>query len=363
MGELWSEAAPAGSPGWFAAALAAPRDEGTVRQGGTLLEYLRWRPAASAAAAQGVLLVHGAGASAQWWAFIGPALRALGYDVVALSNSGCGRSGLKVRYSAREFGSEVLAVARELGLLSRTRRPIVVAHSFGSVVSLQLALSHGELFEGVIMTDVRLEDTTLAEAEAQRATLRSQREGDKKFTRRERWLVHTDAPPVAKFKLAPLQECNQPYVLEFIANTSAVRVGAQGGWSWVGDPDRYRKLNLHEDTPYMLLDEVRLAQRKVPLAFIYGSETFFFKMPTCRDTVLGGKLRAEAPVTVIQGAAHHLLLDEPVAFIAAVQTYLLMWDSRRTHWQQQQGVIQEKEQQQQQQQQQQHFQQQRPPRL
>jgi pimeloyl-ACP methyl ester carboxylesterase len=334
MTEFWDSSPSSSSPKWFREALASPREEGQLFDGEAEIEYLRWRPSKELAEhAQGIIFVHGAGASAWWWSFIAPSFRELGYDCVSLSCSGCGRSGTKAQYSARVFVDEILFVSRTLGLFSRPNKPFIVSHSFGSVTALLLALTCGELFQGMILTDVRVGDTSFAESEQQRVISKASRQADRRFVQRDKWIVHPPSPPPReKFKLAPFQECTQPFVFDFIANTSAVKAENGAGWTWTGDPDRFRKLSLFVDTPYMILDEIKKALEKVPMAFLFGTESFFFDMPRMRETVLGGKLGALVPVSYIKGARHHLLLDEPAAFIAAVQAYLQMWTGHRALW-------------------------------
>jgi len=316
---LWSEAAPAGAPEWFVRAVDAPRQRGLVRvDASTQLEYLRWespRPDA-----RGLVFVHGASANAHWYSFIAPFFSEE-FDVVALTSSGCGSSDFRDKYTGEVFGDEIVAATEKLGLFDRPDKPFLVTHSFGSIAGMSVALRHGERFGGIILTDVRLQDLPSHELRKHLALAMKQRRESKQHQSRTAWQRYAASlPPVEKFKLAPEQPCNNQFVLEYVANTSAVRE-SDSSWHWVGDPDRFRKLSVDEGSPDMSCDELERALHKVPVALIYGAESWFLTLREIRETV-HGRVRELCPMIKIPNAHHHIMLDQPLAFVTAVSALL-----------------------------------------
>jgi len=93
-----------------------------VRVQGTPIETLAWGRRGD----PGLLLLHGNGAHADWYSFIGPLLKT-GRRVVALSFSGAGGSGWRTQYSVAQWADEALAVAEATGLFSAAVPPVVQA--------------------------------------------------------------------------------------------------------------------------------------------------------------------------------------------------------------------------------------------
>ncbi|MEM6900179.1 MAG: alpha/beta hydrolase, partial [Pseudomonadota bacterium] len=119
------------APEWFEAAVSAPYDTEYLEVDGTKIHYQRWGDAK----ARGLLLVHGNGAHAHWWDFVAPYF-AKDYNVVAITLGGMGDSGWRDDYTLDIFSSEQLALMEATGMFAHTRKPIIVAHSFGGFITM-----------------------------------------------------------------------------------------------------------------------------------------------------------------------------------------------------------------------------------
>ncbi len=149
LAELKGARPPA--PAWFDAALADAPERIPLEVDGAELELLAWGPRG----AEGLLLLHGAGAHAGWWSFLAPLFAREGRRVAALTWSGMGGSGWRPRYGFDVFAAEAVAAAEAASLFEGARAPDVVAHSFGGAVATHLAASEaGARFGRVILADV-----------------------------------------------------------------------------------------------------------------------------------------------------------------------------------------------------------------
>src|SRR6266511_162530 len=97
-----------------------------------------------------ILLLHGLASSSHIWDLVAPRL-APRFRVVAYDQRGHGLSGKPSSgYGFDRLVADAAAVIRSLGL----RRPVVVGHSWGANVALQLAWDRAELVSGDVLVDV-----------------------------------------------------------------------------------------------------------------------------------------------------------------------------------------------------------------
>ncbi|GBG25437.1 Epoxide hydrolase 2 [Hondaea fermentalgiana] len=319
------------APEWFTEAVDADdREEGRVTTpDGIELQYLRWRPLRTHKDdktrdedLQALVFVHGNGANAFWYCPTAPFFRE-DFDVIAISSSGCGDSGLRPdTYNIGHFANEILAVCDSLRLFSRRLRPILVGHSLGAIACTRLALDHGERFHGIVLCDIRVEDRPPEYFEKNKARSMRERAASPLFKPRDEFKLHPHTvSPASRFKLAPPQDTT-PFVLDYIARMSANF--EDKGWRWKGDPNRFRKLDLITHKPNMSLDDMRAANQKVPMAMVYGERSFFMTFRRIKETI-DEKVAKLFPVFAIPHAEHHLLLDEPIAFVTALRALFVLW--------------------------------------
>jgi pimeloyl-ACP methyl ester carboxylesterase len=282
-------------PPWFTSALDAPRGEGSVDAGGCPIHYLDWGDAD----APGLVFIHGGAAHAQWWSFLAP-LFTYRWRAVALDLSGHGDSGRRQAYTPETWASEVIAVVRHASFHDP---PVVVGHSLGGLVAVQTALDYCPELAGVVLVEaaIRRPDPTLAEGERGR---RFRYPGT--YPTLEEAMEH--------FRPIPEQPDIPGFILDHIARHS-LRPDADG-WTWKFDPAAFvrSRINMAE----------RLAAARCRLALFYGecSALLYADTAAYMSELMGGR----APVIAIPEAHHHLVLDHPLAFVAALRTLLLDWE-------------------------------------
>lgn len=133
------------APEWFTRALAHQPEIVVAHSNGCPLNVLRWGDRSK----PGVVLLHGNGAHAWWWAFIAPYL-ARDYNVAAFDLSGMGDSGRRDVYTMDLYGDEPIDVAVACGMMDHPEPPVIVGHSFGGFITMVAGAKYGERLAGVI---------------------------------------------------------------------------------------------------------------------------------------------------------------------------------------------------------------------
>jgi pimeloyl-ACP methyl ester carboxylesterase len=297
-------------PQWFREALATPRESRRVMVDGANIHYLRWgnddpkRP--------GILFVHGNGAHAYWFAFIAPLLLDR-YNVASMDLGGMGDSDWRETYSRESFAHEIGAVAFDAGL---GPKPVVVGHSFGGFVTLMAGKHYGDHLGGIVLADF----TVRPPEEAHEWFI----DGGRRPTR-----IYPDYETArARFRLAPLQPCANGFIVDYIGGLSLREVkqgdnpgrrpSAEAGWTWKFDAELFNGLRMGGDHAEIYRN---LACKG---ATMLGLESRDYDPATV--TFLR-KLAPEKPVFTIAGAQHHIMLDQPHAFAAAVATLMAQWEA------------------------------------
>jgi pimeloyl-ACP methyl ester carboxylesterase len=129
---------------------------------------------------------------------------------------------------------------------------------------------------------------------------------------------------IARFRLAPPQACDNLFILDFIARRSARKaVSADGlpGWSLSFDPHFWEKFGR--------LDPIALVKAaRSPLALIRGAKSQLFQP---EDAAYLLRLIAPgSPYVEIPEAEHHVMIDQPLAFVAALRALLAAWPAAKT---------------------------------
>lgn len=285
---------PPPAPTWFTSAVATPHRTHDVVVDGARVNVLSWGDPE----APGLVLVHGGAAHAHWWSFLAPQLTH-GYHVAALDLSGHGDSGRRERYGLETWADEVVAVVDALGM----RQPIVIGHSMGGFVAIVAAARFSERFSGTIIVDspVRRVDPETDEAARGRA-----------FSNPKTYPTLDEA--VRHFHLVPPQPSDNDYIVDHIARHSLREV--EGGWTWKFDAEVFRRFSERPTPDY-------LAEIPVRVAVLHGQ----FSAIVTPDVIdhMDALLGRAAPFVEIPQAHHHLIIDQPLAFIAAVRALLAEW--------------------------------------
>jgi pimeloyl-ACP methyl ester carboxylesterase len=278
------------APEWFTSALATESSSHSLEVQGTTIRYRVWGEGDLPT----VVLVHGGAAHSHWWDHVAPALSA-GRRVIALDLSGHGDSDHRDEYSIDHWATEVLAVAAA----AATPDPILIGHSLGGIVTLAAALRAGSTLGGAVIVDSPLGDSSPEDD----AAADNQAFGPHR--------VYADrATVVARFRPVP-QQPTLPWVTAHIADTSITEM--VGGWAWKFDPAVFVR--------FPVLPELRRLDCRA--AFFYGQTGMV--SPAMAAVITAG-LGPDVPLIELPASGHHVMLDEPLAFIAGLRTLLAEWD-------------------------------------
>lgn len=283
-------------PKWFVEALAAPHESRFVDVQGCRIHYLRWGDPRS----PGLVLVHGGAAHAHWWSFLAPLLMR-DHHVIAPDLSGHGESGRRDRYPRELWAEEVLAVSEDAGFIAP---PAVVGHSLGGMVTIVAASRHGESLAGAIIVDTPVRKPDPESEEGQHGRMFR---NPKRYPDLETALQH--------FYLSPPQPCENDYILDHIARHSLHRI--DGSWTWKFDPRIFLRVSLKPIAEY-------LSQIRCRVAVLRGE--FSDLVPPETGDYMYELLDRNAPIVEIPQAHHHLILDQPLAVVAALRALLADWE-------------------------------------
>jgi pimeloyl-ACP methyl ester carboxylesterase len=290
------------APEWFREALSRTPARSYVISADTRIELLTWgtigRP--------GLLFLHGNGAHADWWSHIAPFF-ASDWRCAAISFSGMGRSERRAGgYTVNLMSQEASDAFEAAGLLETPAAPVIVGHSFGGIVGLATAARDrrcGALI--LIDTPLNLDHRRLSEASARAPKPREAHQ-----------LFATVEEGLARFRLSPPQETRNAFVADRIARDSLVPHAGQ--WSWHFDP---RRVTLDPDQ-----SEIDARNLRCPVAFIYGERSALVPPDTLIRTLTA--LPPSTPSIGIPDAAHHVLIDQPLALVSALRGLLVAWPSK-----------------------------------
>lgn len=282
------------APGWFTAALAQRPGTGRTTVGGCEVAYRTWGPQGAPV----TVLVHGGAAHGGWWDHVAPHL-AGDRRVVAVDLSGHGDSGWRDAYALGTWADEVEAVAAAEG----DPEPVVLGHSMGGFVALTAATRPGCRLRGAAAVDspVRvLPDDVRVRAREAASTPRTRRYPDRESI-------------VSGFRTLPDDASDLPYVTRHVAEGSVRRV--DDGWTWKFDQRIFASSAMSPDM---------LAKAECPVALV-RAERGMATPAIVADTAerLGGRV----PVTTVLDSGHHVMLDQPLALVAVLQTLTQMWST------------------------------------
>jgi len=293
-------------PDWFQRAFNIPREEGYVDCDGVQIHYFRWGDASL----PGVVLTHGFMAHARCWAFIAPFL-AQRFCLVAYDMSGMGDSGWRESYSVEQRASEARAVATALGMDAHDTAPALVCHSYGGSVGLAAVQMDEGFWSALIICDMKLlapsEDSDFEDLMNQRM---------KRGLRPHR--IYPDyEQAAARFRLAPDQPCENDFLMEYMAYHSLKQVDE--GWVWKFDPAILSPDNDRNSEWWQAIGPL-LIKLNLPRAIIYGEHSAMMSAQALQ--YLTDESGGDIPIIQLRDAHHHLMLDQPLAFIASIDALL-----------------------------------------
>ena len=284
------------APPWFTAAIAHAPETSRIDVDGAGIEILTWGERGK----PGLLLLHGNGAHAGWWRPIAPFFAA-DYRVAALSWSGMGGSDHRASYRIESFVAEIFAVIAAAGL-DAAGPPLVVAHSFGGFPMMAAASKHGERLAAAVIIDTPFRGVGEEGGRPPNATMRPHR------------VYPTIAEALGRFRLAPAQDTPSLFIADLIARESLIEV--EGGWTWAFDPFLWSRFEVGDARSL-------LREPKCPVSLIWGETSMLMKPE--RVEAMRAELPAGSPAIGIPDAAHHVLIDQPLALVTCLRGLFAGW--------------------------------------
>ncbi len=241
-----------------------------------------------------MLMLHGAGASSEWWEATALFL-ADRFHIVAPSFSGVGRSGWREAYTIEQSVAEALACAdTEFG----DAIPICVAHSFGSEAGVRLAIDPAGPISQLILVD---------------SLMGMYGSPEDNFRIRERQFYPTRDDAAGRYSTVPRDDFGPPFLRTHVARQSLESVQSPSGeaaWAWRADPNVMAKLAC---APVF----EQIGQAVCPVDFIYGGLSSM-NSPELRARQARAA-RSDAVFVGIEEAGHHIPLDQPEKLAAAIR--------------------------------------------
>lgn len=282
------------TPDWFTKAITARTESHHVEIDGTSIHYLAWNLADTHK--PGLLFAHGFRAHAHWWSFVAPFFLSR-FRVVALDFAGMGDSGARKDYDEISFSHDIVGVLEHAGL----GRSTLVGHSFGGCRVARTCAEFSQFVERAVILD-----SHMPVPEIERV--------DSHFELRPKKIYPTYDDARARFRLVPEQDGVPQYIRDHIAHRSLKQV--PGGWTWKFD-DRFMPTDLQRDP----LDvAAMLASAGMPVTYMYGDQSVV--VSRARACAIVKRLaQGRGPIAIPQ-SHHHVLLDQPLALVAALKAVL-----------------------------------------
>ena len=306
---------PPPAPAWFHAAMADKPERGFVPTPRGRLEVLTWGERGK----PGLLFVHGNSAHAYWWSFIAPFFSA-DYRVTAMSLAGMGDSDWRDRYGFDDFAADAWDVAQATGLHEGGRKPVYIGHSFGGGQVFFMAATHPERLHSAIVIDAGFGGPPPEIAAERQKRLEAIRAlpPEQRPTR----IYPTLQAALSRFRLMPPQPAENLFIVDHIARNGIKPVprpdGSGEGWTWKFDPDMWEKLEREGRDAFFS----QKRQVRVPIAHLYGQHS---RIPERIRHGEPSPFPDEGLLFEIPDAHHHVMIDQPLALVAAIRALLAAW--------------------------------------
>ena len=258
---------------------------------GLRLRLLQWgapgRPA--------LCFLHGGSAHAHWFDLVAPAF-ADRFDVVSLDQRGHGESqwAEPPAYATEDFAGDLVGVMDALGW----ERMTVVGHSMGGHNAMAFAAWHPERVSRLVIVDSRpaipADRLDWMHARGRRAPR-----------------LHPDPDAAVRaFRLLPRETVAAAEVLAHLARMGFVE--REGGWTYRFDPACNGSRRPVDAWPL-------LARIVAPTLIVRGERSLVLPRE------MAARMRAAIPLATlveIPGVYHHLVLDDPAAFVRALDAFI-----------------------------------------
>ena len=243
-----------------------------------------------------MLCVHGGAAHGHWFDYVAPGFNA-DYHVRALDQRGHGESAWAdpPSYAYADYAADLDKVAKELDL----RDFVLIGHSMGGMVSLYYASHYPGRVKRLVIVDTSI---NLGEDRLAAMRERGSRQGTAYATRDEL---------VSRFRLRPGSTLATPEVVRRIAGFSALQQ-PDGRWLHRFDRKVYGTRERLDGTPLW-------SKIKIPALLVKGDRS---ERITPQIHAAVKERCPHVELVEIANSDHHVTLDNPAGFVAAVGDFL-----------------------------------------
>ena len=288
------------SPKWFQEAIAEEPKKLSVKIKGTKIVYNAWGDKKN----PGILFVHGGMAHAGWWSFIAPYFSKT-HRVIAMNLGGMGDSDWRKDYSMEIWGEEIVGVCKK----EKLKKPIIAGHSLGGMCSVLAASIMKKELYGLVIVDTAIMPPTNTPPKFD-LKIRANKIYKKINEIKER------------FRLVPSQSDALPYAMDFIAEKSIKKV--KNGWTWKFDPKYMKIFNIESFAERQSIYRKKLKGLRCRVAIFRGEKSIIF--PGRSAKYMHELMDKKSPIINIPEAHHHIMVDQPLALVAALRSLIIDWD-------------------------------------
>ena len=180
----------------------------------------------------------------------------------------------------------------------------MIGHSFGGLTATKFAQKYGQSINGLILADSPIRPPEISSKRKVRRMGNKRHYPDYKTA-------------LGRFRLMPEQDCENDFLVKHIGHHSIKE--EREGWTWKFDGKAMHNRRFTE--PY----HTYLKEISCKTALVYGDESALLDMKTV--DYMTGLMKKGSPVVGIPEAKHHLLLDQPMAFVSVIRSILHQWNN------------------------------------
>ncbi|HJU09389.1 MAG TPA: alpha/beta hydrolase [Candidatus Binataceae bacterium] len=276
-----------------------------ARVNGIQLHYLNWGYTGpwgysrKKSAARTVLLCHGGSAHCHWWDDVAPQLSEQ-CRVLALDFRGHGRSQWASSYGLPAYLDDLTSFIKDhIG-----KRVVLVGHSMGGEIAMQVAVNSPELLDAVVIADASPAGLPLKTRLIWKWKRRKQSRTRPEF--------HSREGLIARFRLSPPGHNLTPSRLADLAIKGAEQL-PNGNWAFRLDP-KTRQLS-----PGWRLPRCRIEKIRMPALILRGEHSALVSDRQVRRMV---RRITGVQLATIPSAWHHVSLDNPEATASAIAEFV-----------------------------------------
>jgi pimeloyl-ACP methyl ester carboxylesterase len=205
-------------------------------------------------------------------------------------------------YAMETFAREELAVCEDAGMFKLDEPPVIVGHSFGGFVTMLTGGLYGDRLAGVVIVDSPVNPP-------------DRPGGPPKREIKPHNVYPSLAAAMARFRLMPPQTSENLYLVDWVARNSLKEVA--GGFTWKFDPAIWQRFSIGDTAE-------RLRATRCRIAVFRGEHSVL--LPPQIGEYMFNLLGRSAPMVEIPQAQHHIMLDQPLALVAALRALLADWE-------------------------------------